>query len=1136
MNRWEEIRQLARRRHTEARVLAEDDSAGSLLAAAAELTGVQCQPVHGGDPLLDGGEAVLDPDYQTIWYNCDVDSGLSAFHRAHEYAHDWIDGARSACRQADLDGEATEERIPLGVQRVEGYSPEERRECQANVFAREFLLPARVLRRWFLEDGLDGSAIADRVGVPEGIVFHQLSYALLTPQAPELPDANLASAPAVQPRPLDPSQKKAAHAPDGPLLVEAGPGTGKTKTLVGRVTFLLQELDVEPSSILALTFSNKAAEEMRERVAQVVPGAASHIWMGTFHSFGLEMLRRYGWRLGLPPRPEVLDPADALILLENALPELHLDHFQNLHEPAFWLQDILQAISRAKDELVTPAGYLELARQMKARAATPDAVKAAEKALEVAGVYRYYQIELDRRQLLDFGDLIFKSVVLLQTQTDVRYEIRHTFQHILVDEYQDVNRASAVLLRDIAGAGRALWVVGDMRQSIYRFRGAAPSNVRRFGQDFPGAQVLTLERNYRSQPKIIDVFGALASHMRTGQGRAFTQWEKDRAETGGQVLMEVADDALAEGQGLAREIKRRQAAGITYRDQAVLCRSHTMLARIATVLEQSGVPILYFGDLFERPEVRDLLALLSLTCEGDGRGLLRAGDFREYGIPLVDIRHLLELARAQDVPFPRALALAQDAEGISGSAKAGLARLAGHLDGISYGTSAWGLLVHYLFVRSAYLRDLLRDTTARGQQQLLALYQFLQFSHERRSAPVATGEDPKRAFLQYVRRLEVFGDERQLRQMPECASQMDAVRLMTVHASKGLEFPAVYLPGLAKGSFPARRQPLACPPPTGMLAEDNTDGHDEEEECLFFVALSRARDHLCLSRPSRSGGKTSNPSDLLSPLAPVLPSRSDGPVTWPAAEVTAEAVPSSVQPAPLPVFGVEELDQYLKCPRQYFYERVLGLGGQREDSAYVQFHRCVYAVLHWLQEELAAGRPVEDAAAQVRLAEHWAAQGPVDHPLAALYLSNAQEMVARLVHRHISLARACPRPVWEVPLSNAIVRLQPDHVQLLDDGGELVQRLRTGRISTGEKDRDIYALYQLGSRQQPGRQRQVQIASLTDGEVQPVNLTANVINTRIRHYEAAVAGILGESFEPTAGGRDCPRCPHYFICPAPSSL
>lgn len=851
MSQWEQIRYLARQRRTEAQAMAGDDAATALLAAAEQLTQFKRKPVHAGDPLLDGGEAMLDPEVQVIWFNCDVPPELAVFYQAHEYAHLWIDGAGATCHASDVNGEASEERVPLGVQRVEGYGPHERRECQANVFAREFLLPADALRRWFIEDGLDGATIATRVGVLEGMVFHQLAYALLTPaslvQAPSGTGGG-AEGPIL---PLDPSQQRAAQVGHGPVLVDAGPGTGKTKTLVGRITFLLQEHGVDPTSILALTFSNKAAEEIRERVARVAPDAAPHIWMGTFHAFGLELLRKYGTRLELPAKPTVLDPTAAVFLLERLLPVLHLHHYQNLYEPTDTLRDIVHAISRAKDELVAPAQYTALATAQLERATTAEEREEAEKVQEVARVYTIYQASLEQEHLLDFGDLIFKAVVLLQSQPDVCEAIQHTFRHILVDEYQDVNRASGILLRAVAGTGDGLWVVGDVRQAIYRFRGAAPSNMHLFPRDFPGAHVLSLTRNYRSQPKIVGAFATLAPRMRAMRSAPFLPWEKERPDTGGHVRLEIADDLVAEGEGMAREIARQRAHGISYRDQAVLCRSHTHLARIAAILEQEGIPVLYLGDLFERPEVRDLLSLVSLACGGTGRGLVRVARFPEYQIPLGDVRTLFGLAREQQIPFPRALALAQSTATISDCGKAGFALLDRHLDGLCYGTNAWSLLAQYLFVRSVYLRAFLTDASVAGQQQRFALYQFLQFIHEQNEPLREQGGEPKRLLLDYVRRLELFGEEKQLRHLPEWASALDAVRLLTVHASKGLEFRAVYMPILGQGYFPVRRQARPCPPPAGMVSDERDDGHDEEEECLFFVALSRARDVLCLSRARR---------------------------------------------------------------------------------------------------------------------------------------------------------------------------------------------------------------------------------------------------------------------------------------------
>lgn len=1129
MNQWDALRQLARQQHAEARAQVTNDTAAALLAAAAALTGIACHGVPADDPLLDGAEAMLDPDARTIWFNRDADPLIIPYYEAHEYGHFWIDGARAACREADLDSEATEERIPLGVQRVDGYGPQERRECQANVFAREFLLPSDLLQQWFAVERLGAEEIAARVGLSSAIVFHQLTFSLLTPGIHE-EAAPTEAKDTVGAAELDPSQKEAAEVLNGPLLVDAGPGTGKTKTLIGRIAFLLRELGVDPTAILALTFSNKAAEEMRERVGRIAPDAAPHIWMGTFHAFGLELLRKYGTLIGLQPKVDVLDPATAVLVLEGALPALQLNHYQNLYDPTIALRDILGAISRAKDELVGPGRYLELAERMRDNAASDDEREAAEKALEVARTYAFYQAYLDREQRLDYGDLIFKSVELLGSNETVKADVRQTYRYILVDEYQDVNRASGILLREIAGDGRGLWVVGDIRQSIYRFRGAAPANVRLFSEDFPGGRTLSLDSNYRSQPRVIDAFASVASRMRSAPSGSYTPWQAKRADTGGQILMEIAEDLDAEAFGLAREIERQRAKGIPYSQQAILCRSHTDLARIATPLERAGVPILYFGDLFERSEIRDLLALLSLACDGDGRGLIRVARFAEYDLALDDVRILRDLARQQNVPFPRALLLAGSVPAISDRSKEGLARLSSHLDGLCYGTSAWATLANYLFERSAYLRSLLDDQSVRGLQCRLAIYQFLLFAHERRGMPAGGGQDPKREFLEYVRRLEILGDEKQLRQLPTCADGLDAVRLLTIHASKGLEFCAVYVPILGQGHFPSRRQAQACPPPIGMLPDGTEDGHDEEEECLFFVALSRAKDFLCLSRARRYRDQNSNPSSLLSLVQGIVPRRPDGDVTWPSEQPVVKVPPNArAMPSEPPVFDVMALDRYLTCPLQYFYEYVLGLGGKRDDTAYVQFHRCVYDVIHWIQSERAAGRIVDETLALRHLADAWAANGPVDHPYEEIYRQNAEAMVGRALFWQSISKQPVEHPVWEVPLPHGRVRFAPDHVQVLDDGTKLVQRLRTGRISRSEKNKDIYALYQAAGRGTKGR-RQIQIVSLSADAAEPVRLSEKTVNTRLTHYDDAIVGILANQFPARVSDRECPRCPHYFIC------
>ncbi len=1061
---------------------------------------------------------------ERVWFNREVEPGLARFYQAHEYAHLWLHPERASGPEFSLDPEAIEEPLPVGVTRVQGYGPEELREREANVFAREFLLPTDVLRDWYEADKARASDIARRVGLPEGLVLQQMARGLLTP---EIPPAHVLLGDTDE-RPLDPSQEEAAHAPRGPLLLEAGPGTGKTRTLVGRIVFLLEQ-GVPPTAILALTFSNRAAEEMRSRVADADPQAASRIWIGTFHAFGLELLRKYGTHLGLPSRISVLAPSDSIVLLEGMLSYLKLDHYQNLYDPALHLRDIMAAISRAKDELVGPEEYAALGERMLEEAATSDEMETAERVSEVARVYKAYQEALDREHLLDFGDLICKAVSLLRTHTDVRDTLRGTYRSVLVDEYQDVNRASGLFLKEVAGAGAGLWVVGDTRQAIYRFRGAAPTNMRRFGEDFPGAKITSLKYNYRSQPAIVDVFAGLAPAMRASRRRPeFSRWKPKRCDSGGQVLMEIADDLTAEADGMAKEIERRRASGIPYSQQAILCRSHTFLGRVAAELENLGVPVLYLGNLFERPEVRDMLCLLSLTCESDGRGLVRVARFPEYEIPLNDVLGLLKLARDRSVPFPEALELAANAMTVSAQGKEGLALLARHLDGMRH-VRAWTLLTRYLFDRSRYLETFLCDQSVVGQQRLLALYQFLQFAHELRPRAFGEATDPKLRLLRYIRQLETYGDDKPLRQLPAWADGIEAVRLLTVHASKGLEFRAVYLPVLGRGIFPARRQQQSCPPPEGMIMS-NHDDHDEEEECLFFVGLSRARDVLCLSRARRYGARNSNPSDLLDRIAPVLPSDPTGPVTWP----SSAPIPVDVAdptPASEP-YSAEDLEVYLRCPRQFFYECVLALSRSREDSGYVEFHRCVYRVLYWMAEARASGRPADEAAALAYLATVWDKQGPREHPFEELYRGSAVSLVRRAARRPIMSQGSAARPQWEVRVPLGLIRFVPDHVEVLSDGSEVVERLRTGHPTKSEVGKDIYALYVTAARAaQPRVRRTVQVRYLSVDQVDPIDLKPGTIQTRLNHYNDAIRGILRQDFSPRPNDRICPRCPHYFVCP-----
>ncbi len=1119
MDGFEPVRKLARRIHNEASLKAGGGkSADALLQAVSELTDIHRQPVPDDDPVLCGAEAVFEPSTPAIYYKDSVSPEQAAFYQAHEFGHHYLDSAASACNASDIDEHMLEERAPLGVQRVEGYGPHERRECQANVFAREFLLPRNEAERLFVDKRKSAADIAATIGAPIGLVHQQLAMALLTPPPLERP------APPRKSHPLDKNQLVAAEATGAPYLIEAGPGTGKTKTLIARIEWLLRK-PVPPADILALTFSNKAAEEMRERIASTAPDAASAIWIGTFHAFGLEILRKYGEPLGLSAEVRLIDPGDALLMLEQNLPSLPLNHYLQLYEPAIALRDILNAISRAKDELISPQRYRVFGEAMlQAAGEDEDKREAAEKAVEVAEIYAAYETMLRDAGMVDFSDLINKPIELMNSHPETAAALKGQYQHILVDEYQDVNRASSVFLKLLAGDGAKLWVVGDARQSIYRFRGASPGNIRNFPNDFPGAQRLPLKKNYRSQEPVVRLFEAFAEIMKASDGGLPAKWSVHRGQSDGVVLMEIAENLDAEAVAVATEIAKRRATGTEYRDQAVLCRSHTNLARFAMRLEALGIPVLYFGDLFERPEIRDLLSLISFVCEPKRGGLLRLAQFPEYDIPLNDVRLFFSFAESHDIAPLEALRQIDALDALSPKGRTGLERLADHLKTVTIGMTPGALLFNYVFTHSRFLDPFLADDTVVGQQRRLAIFQLLNFACEEK----LLGGNPCQQLLRWIRRLETFGEERQLRQLPAAASSIDAVRLLTIHASKGLEFSVVYLPGLGTTMLPVSPQYNPCPPPFGMLPESPADTHLEEEECLFFVAMSRARDGLVLSRAERYSSARKASSFLIK-MAPHLPRSPESPATHRAADrILAHEDGYTSLGLNIEAHRAEDLDQYKRCPRAYLYQRILELSGARDDNAYVRFHRAVYAVLRWMSR-IEPQKEVGIAEAMARLDAAWDEIGPAAHPLQSVYRETANRIVERAIARRSASGELIDAE-WELKRPGGRIKVRPDHVET-GAGGPVVRRLRTGRPPKSKIDDDIYALYhEAATRELSGAQ--VEALFLTTDEARPVPMTPTVINNRLKKYDEAIAGICAGLFPPIPNERECPRCPQYFICPA----
>lgn len=1143
MNHWDIIRFNAREIRTRAlKITGERNAPAALIGALAEITGIPSQGLPSGHNLLFGAKATIDSCM--VWFDRDVEQWEQYFNQVHEYAHHFRHGRNFICGGDDINSQATEDAVNMGAQCVDGYGPHERRELEANVFALEFLLPGNEVRASFLA-GSNAEKIAAESQMPEPMVIHTLLRAVLGVELKI--EQESAGKPGKEDEDPDDDQDEAVFAgekevaeqmPPKTILVDAGPGTGKTKTLIKRISRLTGHRQVHASKILALTFSNKAAEEIYVRVSTQSDQDLSQAWMGTFHKFGLDLIRKYYKRLGLTPNPKVLDTLDARLLLEQNLGELKLRHYRSLEQPSRFLRTILDRVSRAKDDLIEPSEYLQRAEAhyeavKNNQSVGKDIKKKAEQDLEVAQSYVVYQKLLQTKNQLDYGDLIARSVELLLQHEDVRKKEQERFEHILIDEYQDVNHASRILLKLLAGEGRGLWVVGDLRQAIYRFRGASPRNMTLLtSEDFRNAKTIRLGSNYRSQEPVVTVFEGCATKMRSDGTEE--KWKARRDLNGkSEVRYLVSSDEKTEIADLVSEIQRLQENGVEYREQAVLCRYHDDLARLSDALENAGIPVLYLGNFFERPEIRDLLSIVALSTETDGRALYRIANFSEYNFSRDDIKLFTDHVYKNQMRFPAALNHISEVEQLSSEGKDRLQIVADHFDGFHFGNSAWHVLSQYLFVKSDYLRYLAVDGSVRGQQKRLAIYQLLLFAYQLKdefSEPERKG-DKKWHFLNYLRQIRIDKEDRQLRQPPKWADDINAVRLMTIHTAKGLEWSAVHLPMLSDGKFPRRTYTDQSRGKSQKTAVEIA-WQDEEENCLFFVALSRARDHLSLYRARKYGFKDKPQSRLIQLIAKQMP---------PAICRPLERVPPPPRiSAQIPVVNIKreynarELSVYLKCPLEYEYRYVLGLSSPRSDEPMGKTYLAVFRVGEAIKKAQASGQKVTKEFVESKIAEVWADCGPLAHPYEPDYQSEARQMIQRIFERDPKSEDRIVQPDWRVELNNGIVIVKPDYVDFFDEDGKMkvvVEKLNFGNSPDEFDEDDIYPLFEKAvSDNFPEFERQVHATFMGDSKTVPLSIGQTWRKKGIANFERAINGILAEDFSPRVNDKFCPFCSYYVIC------
>jgi DNA helicase-2/ATP-dependent DNA helicase PcrA len=1081
------------------------------------------------DELPTGTVGQLDLELDTISYRPGLDSGRRAFTVAHEIGHRALEHPERHIIDTEVDIDESPDHDSLTVHNgvYRSYSSRSAYELEANVFAIELLAPVEEVRRYLLDRReWTIEEVAAYFGVSKAAMLNQIPAAL-RPLA--VPHARAGG----QPKLEDDKDHDLAVSVPGPALVLAGPGAGKTRILVRRFQRLVAE-GIDPRRILALTFSNKAAAEMRERLSLAMPDQAHALEVYTFHSFGLEILRLHHRQLGLATEPRLLTPAELMTVLKVKLCELPMGCFEDLRNPARNLGLVLDASSRAKDELINPTEFLQLANDQGAAASNDEETEAARRAVDAGRFYEAYEALLRDKSSMDYGDLIVKTVQLLE-RTTVGHEIANSFSHILVDEFQDINYASGRMVKALSQAGAEVWAVGDLRQSIYRFRGASPSNIAAFAVDYPGAQVVTLSTNYRSVSDIVACGRAVEIPMREDASMlptAVLQSRRGPSQHGPGVRLTTSTDVDCELSALANEVKLATAR-YGAPSVAVLCRTRAGAQRVSDALEQAGILTNWSGDLINSTTFKDIVGILYLAA-GDLRGLVRTAGSREHRISEQDLEALLAYAGENGPSTYALMDAAIDAEviGLSPEGRESLSRLKDICGELCAQPTVMHAIAEYLFVHSTTCRDLLAETSPSARRQLTSIRQILSLSRGFCSEPDLSGHERIRAFLEFV---EACVESGKFESVTPELGDASTVTVMTVHGSKGLEWSAVFVPFLADRKFPNRTWHEPIPIPTGLIRGYDPADEESEEACLFYVAVTRARDKLYLSFAEQYGRKA-KPSPFLNPVLEALrPTNYVEELSVTGEQIKREEPTMTVGSrfAFQGVVPLSPLKLFQRCPKRFEFTFIQRLSAG--DKGYRDFQRVLSRVQHWLCDEGKRGTVPSIDHVLVELDAAWEEMGPANHWYAPRYRARVDEILRRLHQRLVAGASLRLREVVEIDCDGRMVGLTLDEIA---DGSEpIIRWIHYGRKAKRHlgKDATEHMPALLGAAAAvlyPTRNPEVRISYPLLDEEFPSEATATIIKNRLKKVREIAEQAEAGPYPAKWNDHTCLSCPFALICPA----
>lgn len=956
---------------------------------------------------------------------------------------------------------------------------------------------------------------------------------------------------------LNSKQRNAVEFLGQPLAIIAGAGTGKTRVITSRIAYLIASGQAHPREILALTFTDKAAAEMEERVEKLLPYGLAEVNISTFHSFGDSLVREFAVDLGLDPEFRLLSLPEQTLFLHDHLFELPLHYYRPLSNPTKFLQDLLRHFSRLKDEDVSPEEYLNYAEaQSTQNFEDVGQRREAEKQLELARCYQAYQQLMAQKGYADFGDQIALSTRLLREHPDIRQKLQARFKHVLVDEFQDTNYAQFQLVKELVATHGNLTVVADDDQSIYKFRGAAISNILDFSATYPNAKHLVLTENYRSTQAILDASYRLIRN--NDPERLEVQQQIDKRLTtskpnGREVEHLHFDNINSEAEYVAQTIaEKARIAGQGFGRFCVLVRTNNAADPFLRALAAAQIPYHFSGTrgLFQRQEIRLLLAFMrSLVNPYDHQSLYQLALSEVYRVPMADLQHYLMLHqtthRALINIFKNSETNEND-EAISPEGRAALQRLLADQEKyleLSRTTPAYALLYNFL-KESGFLAQLTADDAIEGDPKIRNLAKF--FNTVKHYAHFTEPGD----FAFFVRHLDLLRDYGEDPGTADADLHDDAVQVMTVHKAKGLEFPVVFVVNLIEGQFPTKRRGSTISLPEALIKDKLPQGdfHLQEERRLFYVAITRAQEELYLTSARDHGTararrasrfvrealeQAAHEEEILKPAPLIALARfEEAPATIKSARA---ALPATEQL----LLDPHKIDDYLSCPLKYKYRHVLQVPippqhaliyGEAMHAAIKEYHQRKRKQLPVTSEDLLRIFHAKWRSLGFFSYEH-------EHERKARGEAVLQSFFEQQERTNI-MPTYIEEP-FRLQFENVIINGRWDRVDELPDGRVFITDYKTSEIETQEaaqervkKNRQL-RIYAWAYEER--FQRSVtawRLHFVDSGIVAEMQRKERLFDKPREEVRAAARGLVQQNFEPTPGQNVCAYCQYKEICPA----